>query len=43
MGSMESGSIVTTRRRRLEATGDVEKLDQMFEMKAARAIVARRA
>jgi hypothetical protein len=29
----------TTRRRRLEAMGDVEKLDQMFEMNAARAIV----
>jgi hypothetical protein len=31
--------MVTMRRRRLEATGDVEKLDQMFEMNAARAMI----
>lgn len=39
MGSMESGSIERTpRRRRLGAVGD-ERLDQKIEMKAARAIV----
>ena len=39
MGSLESGSMVTMRRRRLDETGLAEKLDQMFWMNAARAMV----
>lgn len=39
MGSMESGSIVTMRRRRLEGAEGAERPAQMLEMKAARAIV----